>query len=82
MVAGFDILVGPLVGIVVIVLLVKLVSFPFWLIKNSLMGWVILGVCNFIGLFTIKITFIHCLIVGVLGIPGIVLLLVYLNYLK
>ena len=55
---------------------------PFWLLKNSIIGAIILYIINFIGIFTIKITFIHCLIVGVFGIPGIVGLLIYLNFIK
>lgn len=78
----FSVLVGPLVGIVIIFALVKLISLPFWILKNSILGAVILYIINFIGIFTIKITFIHCLIVGIFGVPGIVGLLIYLNFLK
>ena len=75
-------LIAPVVGIVIIYALIKLMSLPFWLLKNSIIGAIILYIINFIGIFTIKITFIHCLIVGVFGIPGIVGLLIYLNFIK
>ncbi len=81
---NFDIemFAGPVIGIVVILVLIQLVSLPYWLLKNSLIGAVMLYIFNFIGIFTIKITFIHCLIVGVCGVPGLVILLIYLNFFK
>ncbi len=79
---NLQVVIGTIIGIVIIFALIKLVSLPFWLLKNSIIGAIILYVINFIGVFTIKITFIHCLIVGVFGIPGIIGLYVYLNYLK
>ena len=78
----FSVLIGPLIGVVIIFALVKLISLPFWILKNSIIGAVILYIINFIGIFTIKITFIHCLIVGIFGVPGIVGLVIYLNFLK
>ena len=80
----FDIgiLIGPIIGIAIILILIQLVSLPFWLLKNSVLGAIMLYVFNFFGIFTIKITFIHCLIVGVFGVPGIVGLIIYLNYFK
>ena len=81
---NFDIemFAGPVIGIIIVLLLIQLAQFPFWLLKNSIVGAIILYICNFIGIFTIKITFIHCLIVGVCGVPGIVILLIYLNFFK
>ena len=73
-------LVAPLIGVAIIFLLIKLVSLPFWLLKNSIIGAIMLYIINFIGIFTIKITFIHCLIAGVFGIPGVIALLIYLNF--
>ena len=67
-------LIAPLIGVVIIFLLIKLVSLPFWLLKNSVIGAIMLYIFNFIGIFTIKITFVHCLIAGVFGIPGVIAL--------
>lgn len=72
--------IAPLIGIAVIYALIKIISLPFWLLKNSIIGAVMLYLFNFIGIFTIKITFIHCLIVGVFGIPGIIGLVIYLKF--
>ena len=77
-----SVLVAPLIGIAIIFALVKLISLPFWILKNSILGAIMLYIFNFIGIFTIKITFVHCLIAGVFGVPGIVGLLIYLNFLK
>ena len=77
-----EVLIAPLIGIAIIFALIKIIALPFWLLKNSILGAIILYIINFIGIFTIKVTFIHCLIVGVFGIPGIIGLLIYLNWLK
>ena len=79
---GLEIFIGPLIGIGIIFALIKLIKLPFWLIKNSIVGAIMLYISNFIGLFTIKVTFIHALIAGVFGIPGIILLFIYLNFIK
>ena len=79
---NLQVVIGTIIGIIIIFALIKLVSLPFWLLKNSIIGAIILYIINFIGIFTIKITFIHCLIVGVFGVPGIIALLIYLNLLK
>ncbi len=81
---GFDlgVLVGPLVGVAIILILIHLVALPFWLLKNSLLGAVILYLLNFLNIFAIKITFLHCLIVGVFGVPGVIGLVIYLNNFK
>lgn len=78
----FSVLIGPLIGVVIIFALIKLISLPFWILKNSIVGAIMLYILNFIGIFTIKITFVHCLIAGIFGVPGIVGLLIYLNFLK
>ena len=78
----FSVLVGPIIGVVIIFALIKLISLPFWILKNSIVGAIMLYILNFIGIFTIKITFVHCLIAGIFGVPGIIGLLIYLNFLK
>lgn len=75
-----SVLIGPIIGVLIIFALIKIISLPFWLLKNSVIGAIMLYIFNFIGIFTIKITFIHCLIVGVFGIPGIIGLVAYLKF--
>ncbi len=68
----FQSLVGPIIGVIIIFALIKLVSLPFWLLKNSIIGAIMLYIINFTGLFTVKISFFYCLIAGVFGIPGVI----------
>lgn len=77
-----SLLIAPIIGVIIIFALVKIISLPFWILKNSIVGAIMIYIINFIGIFTIKMTFLHCLIAGVFGIPGIVGLLIYLNFLK
>lgn len=74
-----DIIAGIAVGIIVFAILGKLIALPFrilWkLITNSIVGAIILWVINLFGV-GIKITFLKALIVGILGIPGVILVLI------
>ena len=74
-----DIIAGIAVGIIVFSILGKLIALPFrilWkLITNSIVGAIILWVINLFGV-GIKITFLKALIVGILGIPGVILVLI------
>ena len=74
--------VGLVAGILIILALKFLIELPFKIIWNSIIGAVILFLVNLTGIIMIKITFIHALIVGVFGVPGLILLAVYLNYFK
>ena len=73
---------GLVAGVLVIATLIFLIELPFKIIWNSIVGGVILWLVNLTGLIAIKITFIHALIVGVFGVPGLVLLAIYLNFIK
>ena len=74
-----DIIAGIAVGIVVFAILGKLIALPFrilWkLITNSIIGAIILWVINLFGV-GIEITFLKSLIVGIFGIPGVVVVLI------
>ena len=74
-----DIIAGIAIGIVVFAILGKLIAPPFrilWkLITNSIVGAIILWAINLFGV-GIEITFLKALIVGILGIPGVVLVLI------
>ena len=74
--------VGLIAGVLILGALIFLIGLPFKIIWNSIVGAVILWLVNLTGLITIKITFIHALIVGVFGVPGLVILAIYLNYFK
>ena len=74
--------IGLAAGILVILALKFIISLPFKIIWNSIIGAAILWLVNLTGLIVIKITFIHALIVGVFGVPGLILLAIYLNFIK
>ena len=77
-----EIAIGLIVGIIIIIALKFFIELPFKIIWNSIIGAVILYLVNFTGILAIKITFIHALIVGVFGVPGLILLAIYLNFIK
>lgn len=66
-----------------IFLLVKVLSAPIrWIFKlliNAGLGFVALWILNFFGDFVglyLEPSFLHCLVVGFLGVPGVILLVV------
>ena len=73
---------GLIAGILIIGALAFFIELPLKIIWNSVVGAVILYLVNLTGLVAIKITFIHALIVGVFGVPGLIVLAIYLNYIK
>ena len=73
---------GLIAGILIIGALAFFIELPLKIIWNSVVGAVILYLVNLTGLLAIKITFIHALIVGVFGVPGLIVLAIYLNYIK
>ena len=75
-------IIGLVAGVLIIAALIFLIGLPFKIIWNSLVGAVILYLVNLTGIIAIKITFIHALIVGVFGVPGLIFLAIYLNFIK
>ncbi len=72
-----------IVCILLIVLLLKIIKTPLkWAMKlllNALSGFIALVVLNFFGSLvglTLTINFLNCLVAGVLGLPGVILLLI------
>jgi len=77
-----EVIVGLFAGLLVILALKFFIELPLKIIWNSIIGAVILYLVNLTGIVAIKITFIHALIVGVFGVPGVILLAIYLNFIK
>ena len=77
-----EVVVGLFAGLLVILALKFFIELPLKIIWNSIIGAVILYLVNWTGILAIKITFIHALIVGVFGVPGLILLAIYLNFIK
>lgn len=74
--------IGLVAGILIILALKFLIELPFKIIWNSLIGGAILYLVNMTGIITIKITFVHALIVGIFGVPGLIALTIYLKFIK
>ena len=74
--------VGLVAGLLIILALKIFIELPFKIIWNSIIGAAILYLVNLTGIIAIKITFIHALIVGVFGVPGLIVLAIYLNFIK
>jgi len=70
------------VGIIIIIALKFFIELPFKIIWNSIIGAAMLYLVNLTGIIMIKITFVHALIVGVFGVPGLIFLAIYLNFFK
>lgn len=71
---------GVLLGILILLVLVKILSMPFKLVWNGILGAVMLYVINLIGSlvgFSMKITVIKALIAGFFGIPGAIAVVLF-----
>ena len=73
-----EIIAAFAVGLIALCLIGKIISLPMkmlWkMITNSLMGAVMLWVINLFGA-GVEITFVKALIAGVLGVPGVIIVL-------
>ena len=74
-----EIIAGIAIGVIVFAILGKLIALPFrilWkLITNSIVGAIILWGINLFGA-GIEITFLKSLIVGIFGVPGVIVVLI------
>lgn len=71
-----------IVAIIILVILLKLLSIPFmiikWLIVNGVTGLILLFIVNLLGSAVglhIEPNFVNTIVAGVFGIPGIIVLL-------
>ncbi|MBU5455192.1 pro-sigmaK processing inhibitor BofA family protein [Caproiciproducens sp. MSJ-32] len=75
-----DNLVFGLIGLVLLIIVLKILKWPFKILINGIIGLVLLYLANILGSylgFTIAINAVTALIAGFLGIPGIILLVVF-----
>lgn len=84
---NLHIIAAVVAAILLIWLVIKVFSTPirwaFKLLINALLGFVMLFIFNFLGSIvglTINIGWISAIIAGVLGVPGIILLLLIENF--
>ena len=70
-----------IIAIVVVLAIAKFIfhvglKVIFGLIINAVVGFIVLWLINLTGLLTIPINIVTCLVTGILGIPGIILLII------
>lgn len=75
------------IGVLLIWLIIKVFATPikwaFKLLLNTVLGFLILFLFNFLGEYigiTLSVGWVSALVAGVLGIPGIILLLLIENF--
>lgn len=68
------------VGIVLLWVILKIIAIPFkflkWFITNSVVGAILLWLVTLIGV-PVKINIVSALVAGVLGLPGVLLIIAY-----
>ena len=73
-------LIAFVVGVVILGVIIKLITIPFRLfwkfIVNSIIGAIMLWVVSLFGV-AVKINIISSLIAGVLGVPGVIIIVLY-----
>lgn len=75
-----NLLVYGIIGLVILYVIIKLLKWPIKLLLNGILGVVMLYLVNMVGVyfdFSIPINIINALIAGILGIPGIVILIIF-----
>ncbi|SDF63870.1 pro-sigmaK processing inhibitor BofA family protein [Sporolituus thermophilus] len=82
--SDFNVILAYIFGIILIILVARVLLMPlrliFRLVYNALIGGIMLWILNFIGGhigFTIAINPITALIAGFLGLPGVILLILF-----
>lgn len=82
--SGLETIVFAVIGIAVLYLLIKLLKLPFKIIYNGIVGVIMLYATNFLGGYigiTVTINAINALIAGFLGIPGVIFIVIFQNFL-
>ncbi|MGL4571028.1 MAG: pro-sigmaK processing inhibitor BofA family protein [Clostridium sp.] len=75
-----NLLIYGMIGLVILYVLIKLLKWPIKLLLNGIVGVVMLYIVNLIGAgfgFHIAINIINALIAGILGIPGVIILIIF-----
>lgn len=75
----FNLIIAFAIGMLILGLVMKVISLPLkllkWFITNSIMGAIMLAIVNMFGL-GLDINFISAMTAGVLGIPGVILIII------
>ncbi|MCQ2969152.1 MAG: pro-sigmaK processing inhibitor BofA family protein [Clostridium sp.] len=77
---NLNVIVYALIGLALLFLIIKLLKWPLKILINGILGIVLLYITNIIGNymgFILPINAVSALIAGFLGIPGIILLILF-----
>lgn len=76
-----SLVVAFFIGLLILCIITRIFTLPLrvlWkCIYNSIIGAIVIYVINFLGIVYIPLNFFTALIVGVLGIPGVIILTIY-----
>lgn len=78
--ADSQLILYGIIGVVVLYLILKLFKWPLKILLNGIFGVIILYIVNLIGAyfsFHIGINIVTALIAGTLGIPGVIVLIIF-----
>ena len=79
------ILIGLILGIIVLKLIFSSIKKIVGLMINSVLGVILLMIVNFFGAYVgirVNINLLTAIIVGIFGIPGIIFLVVFQNFIR
>lgn len=77
---SLDMMVYALIGLALLFLIIKLLKWPLKILINGILGIILLYISNIVGSyigFVLPINAISALVVGFLGIPGIIFLILF-----
>ncbi len=75
-----ELIIYGIIGIVILFIVLKVFKWPLKILLNGIFGVVLLYIVNLIGGyfdFYIAINIVTALVAGILGIPGVAILIIY-----
>lgn len=77
---NFDLIIAGVVGVLLLYMLLKILKLPIKILINGIVGMITLNVINYFGSYigiTVVVNIWTALISGFLGLPGVILVLIY-----
>ncbi|MBU5315357.1 pro-sigmaK processing inhibitor BofA family protein [Clostridium bornimense] len=77
---NFDLIISGVVGVLLLYMILKILKLPIKILINGIVGIITLNVINYFGSYigiTVIVNIWTALISGFLGLPGVILVLIY-----
>lgn len=77
---NFDLIIAGVVGVLLLYMILKILKLPIKILINGIVGIITLNVINYFGSYigiTVIVNIWTALISGFLGLPGVILVLIY-----